>query len=186
MATSGWVSIVGSTDTGAGVEAKLDTAFGNIDTEITKIVLQEARIADLESTGISVLSGSSLAPQTIPVTATKVVSFDTLDIEAGVGTTGSVAGQSVTANITGIYKLRYEAFVSYASNVDITWQIYKNAAPFGASITLSGEGAGIFPLVLISSANLVATDVLELHATASAQTDITIAQANGSLEKTHF
>ena len=35
---SGWVSIVGGTDTGLQVEAKLDTAFGNIDTFMTETI----------------------------------------------------------------------------------------------------------------------------------------------------
>lgn len=148
--------------------------------------LVAARVATLENTGMTVLSGSSLTPQTIGTSATAVASFDTLSIEAGTCTTGSVAGQSMTADCDGVFKLRYEAFVSYSNSVDITWQIYKNGIPFGSSITLSGQGAKVFPIVLLSSANLLAADVLKLYATATASTAITITQANGTLEKTAF
>lgn len=143
-------------------------------------------IAVINNSGMSVLGGNALTPQTIAVTPTPVVSFDTLSIEVGVGTTGSVLNQSMTADVNGVYKLRYESFLSYASNIDITWQIYKNGVPFGNAITLAGQGSKVFPIVLISAAYLLAGDELKLYGTASASTDITVAQANGTLEKTYF
>ena len=43
----------------------------------------------LALTGMSVLSGTNLTPQTIGLTATKVISFDALTVEVGTGTPGS-------------------------------------------------------------------------------------------------
>ena len=151
-----------------------------------RVTANEVEIAHLEDSGMSVLSGSNIAPQTVNTSATAITSFDTLAIEVGVGTTGSVINQSMTADSAGVFKLRYESFLSYASNVTITWQIYKNGSPFGNSVSLSGKGANVFTLILISAANLLANDELKLYGTASASTSLTIAQANGTLEKTHF
>lgn len=145
-----------------------------------------SRVAALETIGITVLSGSNRPPQTIAVTATKVLSFDTLSIDVGVGTGGSVANQRAIAELNGVFKIRYEAFLSYASNVDITWQIHKNGSPFGAPITISGQGATPFPFFRFATAEFLENDYVELHATASAETDITILQANGTFEKTYF
>ena len=150
------------------------------------ITTQDARIADLENTGLVVLNGNALAPQTIGTGATKVVLFSSKEVEAGVGAIGDVALDRAIATLDGIFKLRFEAFMSYASNVDITWRIYKNGSPFGNSITLAGQGAKVFPVTLITSTTLLADDYLELYASASASTNITISQVNGTLEKTHF
>lgn len=145
------------------------------------------RIDDLEATGLVVMSGSALTPQSIPTSATKVVLFDTKDVEAGVGVAGDVALNRATATLAGVFKIRFESFVSYAGNVDITWALYKNGIPIpNTSITLAGQGASVFPITLITSTSLAANDYLELFATASATTDLTVAHANGTLEKTHF
>lgn len=170
----------------ADTNALTDAEKALIATNATGIATNDARLDTLEDTGMSVMSGSNLTPQTIGITATKVISFDTLSIEVGVGTTGDIPNNKAIADSNGVFKLRYESFISYASNVDITWQIWKNGTPFGASIELTGDGARIFPILLISSTSLLANDELELYATASASTDITIAQSNGTLEKTHF
>ena len=161
---------IGFTDTGLGITAS--TA--------------QTAIAELAEVGLAVMSGNSLTPQTIGTSATKLVLFDTKNVEAGVGVVGDVATNKATATLNGVYKLRFEAFVSYASNVDITFQMYKNGSPFGSSIVLSGQGTKIFPIVLLTSTDLLANDYLELYATASSSTDITISQANGTLEKTIF
>lgn len=148
--------------------------------------LTNAQIVSRAKLGLMVMSGNSLTPQTIAVTPTKVTLFDTKDVEAGVGAAGDVALNRATATLTGVFKLRFEAFISYASNVDMTFQMYKNGVAFGNSITLSGQGSKVFPITLITSANLAANDYLELYATASSSTNITISQANGTLEKTIF
>lgn len=188
-----WQQIVDLVSTGQNISDAFDTAFANIDLAIDQIdanVLgladHESRIVDIENAGMTVRTGSNISPQTIATTATKVVSFDTTAVEAGVGTLWDTVNLRMKATTDGIFKLRYESFVSYASNVDITWQIYKNGATFGNSITLSGQGATVFPLVLLSSAPLLADDYLELYATATASTALTVVQANGTLEKTHF
>ena len=170
----------------ANTNAYTDAEKADVADAVVDLVDHEARLVHLEDTGMSVMSGSNLTPQTIGITATKVISFDTLAIEVGVGTTGDIPNNKAIADSNGVFKLRYESFISYASNVDIIWQIWKNGAPFGASIELAGDGARIFPILLISSTSLLANDELELYATASASTDITIAQSNGTLEKTHF
>lgn len=157
-----------------------DTSSG-----ITATTTQQA-LDVLSNVGFTVMSGNSLTPQTIATSATKVNVFDTLQVEAGVGATGDVAQDRATATLDGVFKLRFEAFISYASNVDITWQIYKKGSPFGNSITLSGQGTKVFPITLLTSTNLIANDYLELYATASSSTDITISQSNGTLEKTIF
>lgn len=188
-----WQQIVDLVSTGQNISDAFDTAFANIDLAIDQIdanVLgladHESRIVDIENAGMTVRTGSNISPQTIATTATKVVSFDTTAVEAGVGTLWDTVNLRMKATTDGIFKLRYESFVSYTSNVDITWQIYKNGATFGNSITLSGQGATVFPLVLLSSAPLLADDYLELYATATASTALTVVQANGTLEKTHF
>lgn len=188
-----WQQIVDLVSTGQDISDAFDTAFSNIDDAIDQVDVNviaiadhETRIVDMEETGITVRAGSNLTPQTIAVTPTKIVNFDTTLIEAGVGTIWDTINLRMTATLDGIFKLRYESFITYASNVDITWQIYKNGVPFGNSITLSGQGATVFPLVLLSSASLLAGDYLELYGTASASTTLTISQANGTLEKTHF
>ncbi len=181
-----WQQIVDLVTNGQAISDMFDTAFGNIDTAIDQVDTNTAALVVLNNTGMVVRAGSNIAPQTINTSATKVVSFDTTVIEAGVGAVWDVANVRMKATLDGVFKLRYESFISYASNVDITWQIYKNGAPFGSSVTLSGQGATVFPLVLISSAPLLANDYLELHGTASASTPLTVVQANGTLEKTYF
>jgi len=151
-----------------------------------RVTANEDALAILNNSGLTVMSGSSLTPQTINIVPTPIISFDTLAIEVGVGTEGDVLTQSIKATDDGVFKLRYEAFLSYASNVTITWKIYKNESPFGDAITLTGKGAEVFTLVLISATELLANDILQLYGTASASTDITIAQSNGTLEKTYF
>jgi len=151
-----------------------------------RVTANEEDLVHFKDTGLSVLSGNALTPQTVLTSATLIVSFDTLAIEVGQGTNGDIPNQSITAHSIGVYKLRYEAFLSYASNVVIEWQIFKNGSPFGNSIDLAGQGANVFTLILISSTELLAGDTLQLFGTASASTDITIAQANGTLKKTHF
>lgn len=143
-------------------------------------------LAMLAKTGLMVMSGNSLTAQSIAITPTKVVLFDTKNVEAGAGAVGDVALNRATATLAGVFKLRFEAFVDYASNVDITWSMYKNGSPFGNTITLSGQGANSFPITLITSAELLANDYLELYATASSVTNLTVSQANGTLEKTIF
>ena len=165
--------------TGANVTID-DTGLG-----ITATTTQDA-VSALGEVGLAVLSGNSLVAQSITTSPTKVLLFDTKNVEAGVGATGDVAQQRATATLNGVFKLRFEAFVDYASNVDITWQMYKNGVAFGNSITLSGQGANIFPITLLTSANLLANDYLEIYATASATTNLTVSQSNGTLEKTIF
>ena len=157
-----------------------DTGLG-----VTANTVQEA-FAILAEVGITVMSGTNLTPQTIGTSATKVVLYDTLQVEEGVGVEGDFANSKATITLDGVFKIRFEAFVSYASNVDITWALYKNGSPFGNTITLSGQGTNVFPIVLLTSTNLLTDDVLELYATATASTSLTITQSNGTLEKTIF
>lgn len=160
-------------------------AFDDTGLGITATTVDEALTA-LSEVGLVVMNGNSLTPQSIATSPTKVVLFDTKVVEAGVGVTGDVALQRASTTITGIMKLRFEAFVSYASNIDITWQLYKNGVAYGDTVTLAGQGAKVFPLTLITSDNLTAGDYLELFATASATATLTVVQANGTLEKTIF
>lgn len=172
------------------VQIKSDMTSVNVSFDDTGLgitaVTAQAALAVLAEVGLVVMSGNSLVAQSISTSATKVVLFDTKNVEAGVGAIGDVATNKATATLNGVYKLRFEAFVDYASNVDITWQMYKNGVAFGNSITLSGQGTKVFPITLITSANLLADDFLELYATASATTNLTVSQANGTLEKTIF
>ena len=174
------------TDAEKALVASNAVEVAKIDPLDVRVTANEVAIVHLNDTGMTVRTGSNIAPQTIAITATRVISFDTTTVEAGTGTLWDIANGRMKATSDGIFKLRYESFVSYASNVNITWQIYKNGAPFGNSITLSGQGATVFPLVLLSSTPLLADDYLELHGTASASTPLTVVQANGTLEKTHF
>ena len=167
-------------------EADIVLLEGRATVNEADIVDHEARIAAFEDTGMTVMSGNAIAPQSIAITPTKVNAFDSVAIDVGVGTSADATLDRMTADLDGVFKLRFEGFVSYASNVTIVWQIYKNGSPFGNSITLSGQGANSFPIVLISSAELLATDYLELFATASAVSNLTVSQSNGTLEKTHF
>lgn len=170
----------------SALDGRVTTAEANIVSNDTDIADHETRISVLENTGMTVMSGNNRPIQSIGITATKVDLFDTIEIDAGVGTSGDVTLDRATAVLDGIYKLRFEAFVKYASNVSITWQMYKNGVAFGNSITLFGHAADPFPIVLISSSNFLAGDYLELYATASATTDLTVTHANGTIEKTHF
>jgi len=146
----------------------------------------QAALAILGEVGMSVMGGINIAPQTIGTSPTKVNTYDSLIIEVGVGTEASHVEDKATATLTGIFKIRLEAFVSYASNIDISWQIYKNGSPFGASLTLSGQGTTVFHICRMATAELAADDYLELYATASAATDLTIVQSVGTIEKTIF
>jgi len=157
-----------------------DTGLGITATSV------QAALAILGEIGITVMTGVSLTPQTIGTSPTKVNTFDTLAIQKGVGTEGSTADDKATATLNGVFKIRFEAFVTYAGNVDIEWQIYKNGSPFGASITLAGQGATPFPILRLANAEFSADDYVELYATASTSTDITIIQSHGSMEKTIF
>jgi len=172
------------------VQIKSDMTSANVSFDDTGLGITatttQAALAALAEVGLVVMSGNSLTPQSITTSPTKVVLFDTKNVEAGVGTTGDVALNKATATLDGVYKLRFEAFVDYASNVDITWQMYKNGVAFGNSITLAGQGSKVFPITLITSATLLANDYLELYATASSTTNLTVSQANGTLEKTIF
>lgn len=170
----------------SALTTRVDTAETNITNNDTDIAALDVRIVDLEDTGMTVMSGNNRPIQSIGLTATKVDLFDTIEIDVGVGTSGDATLDKATADSDGVYKLRFEAFVKYASNVAITWQMYKNGVAFGNSITLFGNNADPFPIVLISSSNFLAGDYLELYATASATTDLTVTHANGTIEKTHF
>ena len=174
---------IGAINKGGALASDAVQDTGEIDTIVQ---VERDRLTVLETTGLVVMSGNSLVAQSIGVTPTKVILFDTKQVEAGVGVSGDIALQRATATLAGVFKLRFEAFVDYASNVDITWSMYKNGSQFGNTITLSGQGANVFPITLITSANLLANDYLELYATASATTNLTVSQANGTLEKTIF
>lgn len=172
------------------VPKKSDLTAPNIDFDDTGLGITATNVDQalsvLAEVGLLVMSGNALAPQSIGTSPTKVTLFGTKNVQAGVGVTGDVALQRATATLDGVFKIRFEAFVQYASNVDITWQIYKNGVAFGNSITLSGQGSKNMPITILTSTTLVATDYIELYATASATTDLTIAQTNGALEKTIF
>ena len=157
-----------------------DTGLG-----ITATTIQ-AGIAALGEIGIMVMSGTSLTPQTIGTSATKVDLYDTKLVEEGVGVVGDVATSKATITLDRIYKVRFAAFVSYASNVDITWTIYKKGVPSGNTITLAGQGSTVFQIILLTSVPLLVDDYLELYATASASTDITLTSTNGTIETTIF
>ena len=165
--------------TGANVSFD-DTGLG-----ITAATAQEG-IAALGEIGMMVMSGTNLTPQTIGTSATKVVLYDTKIVEEGVGVTGDVATSKAIITLNRVYKIRFAAFVSYASNVDITWTIYKKGVATGNTITLSGQGTTVFQIILLTSAPLLADDYLELYATASASTDITLTSTNGTVETTIF
>ena len=146
----------------------------------------QAAFAIFAEVGLMVMNGVSLDPQTIGTSPTKVNTFDTLSIEEGVGIEGSVADDKATVTIAGVFKVRFEAFVTYAGNIDISWEIYKNGSPFGTPITLAGQGSTPFPILRLANAAFEVDDYVELYATASASTDITVVQSNGSMEKTIF
>ncbi len=165
--------------TGANVSVD-DTGLG-----ITATTTQEA-ITALGGVGLMVMSGTNLTPQTIGTSATKVDLYDTKIVEEGVGVTGDVANSKATITLDRIYKVRFAAFVSYASNVDITWTIYKKGVPSGNTITLAGQGSTVFQIILLTSVPLLTDDYLELFATASASTDITLTSTNGTVETTIF
>lgn len=169
-------------------EAEADTnAYTDTDkAEVAKIAGIETTVNNLNDVGMTVLSGSNIAPQTIGLTPVKVALFDTIAIDVGTGTTGSIANQRASADVAGVYKLRLEAFVAYASNVDIEWEIYVSGVPTGNNITLAGHGTQYFSITLISALELLANDYVELYATASASTPMTVLHSNGTLEKTHY
>ncbi len=169
--------VVDSTDV---IVDPTDTALAPTDTNA------ELAFNKLSKVGLVVMSGNDLTPQTIELTDTKVVLYDTLLVQEGVGITADLANNKSTVTLDGVFKIRFEAFVSYASNVDITWKIYKNGTPTTNSITLTGQGATIFQIVLITSSTFSVDDYLELFAVASAQTDITLSLTNGTIEKTIF
>ena len=162
-----------------------NVSFDDIDLGITATSVQAA-LAILAEVGMSVMSGTNIAPQTIGTSPTKLNTFDALALEVGVGTEASFVDDKVTITLEGIFKMRFEAFISYASNVDIEWQIYKNGSPFGTPLTLSGQGATVFHFCRMTNATFAKDDYLELYATASASTDLTIVQSAGIMEKTIF
>jgi len=173
------------------IETGIDEAHTTIaslesDVDALEAIDAGTRLDVLENTGITVLTGANLAEQTIAVTATKVTSFDTLSIEKGSCTEGSIANQKATATCSGVFKLRYEAFVAYSSSADITWQLYKNGAAFGQSTTINGKNTSAIPVVLLATLEAIADDYFELYATSSLETDMTISQAIGTMEKTQW
>ena len=172
------------------VQVKEDMIGDNITVDDTGLGISAANVqaafAILAEVGLMVMTGVNLTPQTIGTSPTKLNTFDTLAIEEGVGVIGNTVDDRATVTLDGIFKIRFEAFVSYASNVDIEWQIYKNGSPFGTPMTLSGQGATIFPILRLANSPFVVDDYIELYATASASTDITIVQSSGSMEKTIF
>jgi len=124
-----------------------NVSFDDTDLGIAASTVQEG-IAALGEVGMMVMSGTNLDPQTIGTSATKVVLYDTKIVEAGVGVTGDVVNSKATLTLDRVFKIRFAAFVSYASNIDITWTIYKNGSPTGNAITLSGQGATVFQIIL--------------------------------------
>jgi len=162
-----------------------NVSFDDTDLGITATSVQAA-LAILGEVGLMVMSGTNIAPQTIGTSATKVNTFDTLAIEEGVGATGNVADDKATVTLDGIFKIRFEAFVTYSNSVDIEWQIYKNGSPFGASVTLSGQGSTPIHILRLANTSFLKDDYVEMYATASASTDVTIIQSSGSMEKTIF
>jgi len=162
-----------------------NSSFDDTGLGITAASVQAA-LAILGEVGMSVMTGTSIAPQTIGTSPTKLNTFDALALEVGVGTEASFVDDKVTITLSGLFKMRFEAFVSYASHIDIEWQIYKNGSPFSAPLILSGQGATVFHLCRMSNAIFAEDDYLELYATASASTDLTIVQSAGIMEKTIF
>ena len=172
------------------VQKKEDMTGANISFDDTGLGITaasiQAAVAILGEVGFMVMTGTSMTPQTIGTSATKVNTFDTLMIEEGVGATGSVADDKATITLDGVFKIRFEAFVTYSNSVDIAWQIYKNGSPFGTAITLSGQGSTPIHLLRIAATSFLKDDYVEMYATASSSTDITIAQSSGAMEKTIF
>jgi len=150
-------------------------------------VKSELKDPSLQEVGITNMRGANIAPQSlIADTPAKVNLFDTKVVEAGVGVSGYVVTQRATATLNGLFKIRLDALVDYASNVDITWDLYKNGSPTGVPVTISGQGATAFQIVKVSTESFVATDYIELYATASADTTLKVHSAYGSFEKTIF
>jgi len=189
---SGGVNTIylGGTSSTHKVQKKSDMTGANVSIDDTGLGISaasvQAALAILGEVGFMVMTGNNIAPQTIGTSATKVNTFDTLMIQEGVGVEGSVADDKAIATKAGVFKIRFEGFVSYSVSVDIEWQIYKNGSPFGTAITVSGQGSTPFPLLRLASANLVEDDYVELYATASSSTDVTIHQSSGAMEKTIF
>jgi len=189
---SGGVNTIylGGTSSTHKVQKKSDMTGGNVSFDDAGLGISaasvQAALAILGEVGFMVMTGNSMTPQTIGTSATKVNTFDTLMIQEGVGVEGNIADDKAIVTLDGVFKIRFEAFISYSVSVDIEWQIYKNGSPFGTPITLSGQGSTPFPILRLASANLVVDDYVELYATASSSTDITIAQASGAMEKTIF
>jgi len=188
---SGGVNTIylGGTSSTHKVQKKSDMTGDNVSIDDTGLGISaanaQAALAILGEVGFMVMTGNN-TPQTIGTSATKVNTFDTIMIQEGVGVEGSVADDKATATLDGVFKIRFEGFVSYSVSVDIEWQIYKNGSPFGTAITVSGQGSTPFPLLRLASANLEADDYVELYATASSSTDVTVHQSSGAMEKTIF
>lgn len=181
---------LGGTASTDKVQKKSDLTGGNVTVDdtglgITANNMQEA-FAIMAEVGLLVLSGTSRPTQALTTSPAKIQAFDTKQIETGVGCSGDVALHRASATLDGVYKLRFESFVSYSGSADITWQMYKNGTPFGNSVTIPGQGTKVFPIVLISSTSLTAGDYLELYGTGSTSVSLDISQANGTLEKTLF
>ena len=100
MATSGWVSIAGGVDTGADVEVKLNTAFGNIDTEIDRIVTAEADIvqntADITTNANAIAANALAISNNAAGIATNVTNISANTIAIGTNTSDIATN---TANI---------------------------------------------------------------------------------------
>jgi len=181
---------LGGTTSTKKVQKKEDMTGANVSVDDTGLGVsadnvQEA-FAIFAEVGLMVMAGVAIAPQVIGTSPTKVNTFDTLVIEEGVGVTGDVVNDKGTITLDGIFKVRFEAFVLYAGNVDIAWQIYRNGSPFGSPVTLPGQGATPFPILRIANTPLEKDDYIELYATASTSASVTIVQSSGSIEKTIF
>ena len=187
MAVSEWVSIVGGTDTGLDVEAKLNSAFGNIDTEMAKIALIEEDISGLQ-TAISVVSATPLAEQVlVPDVAEKLVYMSDLLVDAGGSDlTVTIPTNNILVNTAGVYRV-YGVISAYIPNnhvVDI--ELYIDNLPTGFSSSCVGKGtASRVTFTYAFMTPFIVNDDINLYVK-STGTSIEIQSASVTVEKTPY
>lgn len=185
VTSSGWVSIVGGTDTGADVEAKLDTAFSNIDSAMVVNDANEAAIATM-NTCISVLTTTPKTAQTLVASTPTKLEYMTTSLVSNGGTAMShtLSTHNIVILEAGIYRMHGSINLDIPVGDDVTVELYVNGVASGMKQSETGKNTSItFSYGFMNS--FAINDDLTIYVTSSGTT-VTVEAASVTIEKTNF
>jgi len=166
------------------------TAYGTRLTNIEGVnTAQDAYLAVLNNVGVTQVAAlAPMASASITTTPTKLAFFDTIPLQTGSTSSGSVVNQNVTIIVPGVYKIAGNLILEFPQTDELAIQLYKNGAPATPSFTQQGLGAGKSVNIGYTAVlPLVASDVLTLYITSKTATFNCVVEASSVLiEKTIY